>query len=197
MTDEELVSLAKNGNTQAEIELFNRYKNTITKFSRGFYLIGGDVEDLIQEGMIGLYKAIKGYNQNKDASFSTFAQICIKRQIQSAIRNASTQKNLVLSSALPITDEENDELGVFLISDGLTPEQMMSNRQFVQDLKKAFASELSPMEHKVLKNYLQGLSYQEIAFKTGQSKKSIDNALSRIKKKVASMREHLFDEKIV
>ncbi len=193
MTDEELAGLAQKGDTNAEIELFNRYRNTITKYSRGFYLIGGDVEDLIQEGMIGLYKAIKGYNHKKEAAFSTFAHICIKRQIQSAVRNASTQKNLVLSSALPITDEDNDELGIFLISDGLTPEQVLANKQLYFELKQEFAKELSLLENKVLKLYLQGLSYQQIADKTGQTKKSIDNALSRIKKKISQIRKKVFD----
>ncbi len=193
MTDEELAGLAQKGDTNAEIELFNRYRNTITKYSRGFYLIGGDVEDLIQEGMIGLYKAIKGYNHKKEAAFSTFAHICIKRQIQSAVRNASTQKNLVLSSALPITDEDNDELGIFLISDGLSPEQVLANKQLYFELKQEFAKELSLLENKVLKLYLQGLSYQQIADKTGQTKKSIDNALSRIKKKISQIRKKVFD----
>ena len=104
MTDEKLASLAQQSDVQAELELFNRYRNTITKYSRGFYLIGGDVEDLIQEGMIGLYKAIKSYDPKKSASFATFSKFCIKRQIPSAVRNASTQKNLVLSSASPLTD---------------------------------------------------------------------------------------------
>ena len=121
MTDEKLAGLAQQGDVQAELELFNRYRNTIPKYSRGFYLIGGDVEDLIQEGMIGLYKAIKSYDSNKSASFATFANLSIKRQIQSAVTNPSTQKNLVLSSGVPITHEENDELGIFLISDGLSP----------------------------------------------------------------------------
>lgn len=193
MTDEKLAGLAQQGDVQAELELFNRYRNTITKYSRGFYLIGGDVEDLIQEGMIGLYKAIKSYDPNKSASFATFANLCIKRQIQSAVRNASTQKNLVLSSAVPITDEENDELGIFLISDGLSPEQVLANRQVYAELKAAFAKKLSPLEHTVLRFYLQGLSYQQIADKTGQTKKSIDNALSRIKKKIGQIRKNLFD----
>ena len=102
MTDEQLASLAKQGDYNAELELFNKYRNVINKFSRGYFLIGGDVEDLIQEGMIGLYKAIKNYSPDKDASFATFASLCIRRQIQSAIRNASTQKNKLLSSAVPI-----------------------------------------------------------------------------------------------
>ena len=182
MTDEKLALLAKEGDQSAELELFNRYRTTITKLSRGFYLVGGDVEDIIQEGMIGLYKAIKGFDPKKEVSFSTFASICIRRQIQSAIRNASTQKNLVLSSAL-----------LFLISDGLSPEQVLANKQMAQDLKEAFAKELSPLEHRVLKCYLEGLSYQEIADKTGQTKKSIDNALSRIKKKISLMRNSIFD----
>ena len=193
MTDEQLVKLAKEGNSNAELELFDRYRTAITRMSRGFYLVGGDVEDIIQEGMIGFFKAIKNYDPNKEASFSTFANICMRRQIQSAIRNASTQKNLVLSSALPITDEENDELGIFLISDGLSPEQILTNKQIALELKSCLAKELSMLEQKVLKLYLAGLSYQEIAEKTGQSKKSIDNALSRIKKKISNMRKIIFN----
>ena len=193
MTDEELVTLAKEGDSNAELELFDRYRTAITRMSRGFYLVGGDVEDIIQEGMIGFFKAIKNYDPNKEASFSTFANICMRRQIQSAIRNASTQKNLVLSSALPITDEENDELGIFLISDGLSPEQILTNKQIALELKSCLAKELSMLEQKVLKLYLAGLSYQEIADKTGQTKKSIDNALSRIKKKISNMRKIIFN----
>ncbi len=188
MTDEKLALLAQQGDSNAELQLFNNYRALINKCSRGYFLVGGDIEDLIQEGMIGLYKAIKNYSSAEEASFATFATLCIRRQIQSAVRNASTKKNNILSSALPIMDEENDDFGIFTISDGLTPDQELiakqTNSQIFAELKKL----LSPLEFDVLKLYLAGLSYIEIASKTNQTKKSIDNALSRIKKKLSSIK---------
>ena len=98
-TDEELVVLAQNGDNDSEIELFSRYKNVLRKISRSYFLIGGDIEDILQEGMLGLYKAIKSYSPSKGVSFSSFANLCIKRQIQTAVRRASSQKSLILSTA--------------------------------------------------------------------------------------------------
>ena len=192
MTDEQLASLAKQGNYNAELELFNKYRNVINKFSRGYFLIGGDVEDLIQEGMIGLYKAIKNYSPDKDASFATLASLCIRRQIQSAIRNASTQKNKLLSSAVPITDEDDDDYGVFSITSGDRPDEALINRQTNQEIFTWLKKLLSPLEFDVLKHYLAGLSYEQISQKTNLSKKSIDNALSRIKNKLSSLKNQIF-----
>ena len=192
MTDEQLASLAKQGDYNAELELFNKYRNVINKFSRGYLLIGGDVEDLIQEGMIGLYKAIKNYSPDKDASFATFASLCIRRQIQSAIRNASTQKNKLLSSAVPITDEDDDDYGVFSITSGDRPDEALINRQTNQEIFTGLKKLLSPLEFDVLKHYLAGLSYEQISQKTNLSKKSIDNALSRIKNKLSSLKNQIF-----
>lgn len=192
MTDEQLASLAKQGDYNAELELFNKYRNVINKFSRGYFLIGGDVEDLIQEGMIGLYKAIKNYSPDKDASFATFASLCIRRQIQSAIRNASTQKNKLLSSAVPITDEDDDDYGVFSITSGDRPDETLINRQTNQEIFIGLKKLLSPLEFDVLKHYLAGLSYEQISQKTNLSKKSIDNALSRIKNKLSSLKNQIF-----
>lgn len=191
MTDEKLAELAQKGDSDAELELFNKYRSLINKFSRGYFLIGGDVEDLIQEGMIGLYKAIKNFSPQKDASFFTFAALCIRRQIQSAVRNASTKKNSVLSSAVPIMDEENDDFGVFTISDGLSPDKLLIASETQNQISSELQKLLSPLEFDVLKHYLAGLSYGEIADQTHQSKKSIDNALSRIKKKLSSIKEKL------
>lgn len=192
MTDEQLASLAKQGDYNAELELFNKYRNVINKFSRGYFLIGGDVEDLIQEGMIGLYKAIKNYSPDKDASFATFASLCIRRQIQSAIRNASTQKNKLLSSAVPITDEDDDDYGVFSITSGDRPDEALINRQTNQEIFTGLKKLLSPLEFDVLKHYLAGLSYEQISQKTNLSKKSVDNALSRIKNKLSSLKNQIF-----
>lgn len=189
MTDEKLALLAQQGDNDAELQLFNNYRALINKCSRGYFLVGGDVEDLIQEGMIGLYKAIKNYTPTKEASFSTFASLCIRRQIQSAVRNASTKKNNVLSTAVPIMDEDNDDFGIFTIADGLAPDQELIEKQTASQIYKELQKLLSPLEFEVLKLYLAGLSYIEIAGKTNQTKKSIDNALSRIKKKISSIKD--------
>lgn len=189
MTDEQLALLAQQGNSNAELELFNKYRSLINKCSRGYFLIGGDIEDLVQEGMIGLYKAIKNYSADKAATFSTFASLCIRRQIQSAVRNASAKKNKALSSAVPIMDEDSDDTGVYLIADGESPDSILIHRQTSQAIFEELKKMLSPLEYDVLKYYLSGLSYQQIASKTKQTKKSIDNALSRIKKKLATIKE--------
>lgn len=189
MTDEQLALLAQQGNSNAELELFNKYRSLINKCSRGYFLIGGDIEDLVQEGMIGLYKAIKNYSADKAATFSTFASLCIRRQIQSAVRNASAKKNKALASAVPIMDEDSDDTGVYLIADGESPDSILIHRQTSQAIFEELKKLLSPLEYDVLKYYLSGLSYQQIASKTKQTKKSIDNALSRIKKKIATIKE--------
>lgn len=189
MTDEQLALLAQQGNSNAELELFNKYRSLINKCSRGYFLIGGDIEDLVQEGMIGLYKAIKNYSADKAATFSTFASLCIRRQIQSAVRNASAKKNKALSSAVPIMDEDSDDTGVYLIADGESPDSILIHRQTSQAIFEELKKLLSPLEYDVLKYYLSGLSYQQIASKTKQTKKSIGNALSRIKKKLAAIKE--------
>lgn len=189
MTDEQLALLAQQGNSNAELELFNKYRSLINKCSRGYFLIGGDIEDLVQEGMIGLYKAIKNYSAEKAATFSTFASLCIRRQIQSAVRNASAKKNKALSSAVPIMDEDSDDTGVYLIADGESPDSILIHRQTSQAIFEELKKLLSPLEYDVLKYYLSGLSYQQIASKTKQTKKSIDNALSRIKKKLAAIKD--------
>ncbi len=191
MTDEDLVLLAQKNNHDAEEELLAKYRPLVSKASRGYFLIGGDVEDLIQEGMIGLYKAIRSYSPSKNTSFQTFASLCIRHQIQSAVRNASTQKNALLSSAVPILDEEDDVHGIFSIAGGLAPDEQLiykqTSEQIMQELKKS----LSPKEYIVLKLYLSGLSYDQIASKIGGTKKSVDNSLSRIKKKLSSIKSML------
>ena len=135
MTDESLALKAQENDYESEIELFSRYKNMINQISRSFFLMGGDTEDLIQEGMIGLYKAIKYYSTNKNASFSTFAHMCIKRQIQTAIKHAGAKKNLTLSTAVPLAEvinvDEDDEMGEGLIipSKDPTPDDHLISKE--------------------------------------------------------------------
>ncbi len=194
MTDESLAFKAQENDYESEIELFSRYKNTINKISRSFFLVGGDTEDLIQEGMIGLYKAIKYYSNDKNASFSTFASLCIKRQIQNAIKHAGSKKNMMLSSALPLAevlniDEDGDTgIGLILPSKDLTPDAEMISQENMKEIKEQIEKNLSALELKILSQYLAGKNYTEIAEKLEINKKSVDNALSRIKSKLSFLK---------
>lgn len=188
LTDEELIVATQNGDDAAENQLFERYKDLVTKISRGYFIVGGDIEDLIQEGMIGLYKAIKGFSPQKDASFKTFATICIKHQIQTAIKRASANKNKPLSSAVSLqsfdkTSENMDYLPLELVLE-VTPAERAIDKENFFALKQSIKECLSDFEIKILKQYLQGYSYKEIASHLNISQKSIDNALSRIKSKL-------------
>jgi RNA polymerase sporulation-specific sigma factor len=187
MTDEELALKARQGDTKALNDLFGKYKNLVNKISRSYFLLGGEFEDIIQEGMIGLYKAIQNFSDNKNASFKTFASMCIKHQIISAIKVASSQKNMVLSSALPISeqnDEEDDSLEIILPSSLPQPDQTVFEKESIAELQEKIKKTLSALEIKVLSLYLKGFSYNEISEKANMSKKSIDNALTRIKSKL-------------
>jgi len=187
-SDEILLQKIKNGDETAESELFERYKDLVTKISRGYFIVGGDLEDTIQEGMIGLYKAIKSYSTNKDCSFKTFAVICIKHQIQSAIKKANTNKNRPLSSAVSFQSfgtENLDFLPIELVFD-TTPAEKVIDKENFEILKEFMKANLSEKELKVLRLYLQGYSYKEIAKTLDIPQKSIDNSLSRIKTKLKS-----------
>ena len=194
MTDESLALKAQENDYESEIELFSRYKNMINKISRSFFLMGGDTEDLIQEGMIGLYKAIKYYSTNKNASFSTFAHMCIKRQIQTAIKHAGAKKNLTLSTAVPLAEvinvDEDDEIGEGLIlpSQDPTPDDHLISKENMIELKNSIKKTLSNMELNILKSYLAGKNYSEIATEYEINKKSVDNALTRIKTKLSYLK---------
>jgi RNA polymerase sporulation-specific sigma factor len=189
-TDEDLLEKIKNGDEMAEIELLSRYKDLVVKISRGYFIVGGDLEDLVQEGMIGLYKAIKNYSGDKETSFKTFAVLCIKHQIQTAIKMANTNKNKPLSSAVSFqsftengSNESLDFLPIELVLED-TPAEKAIDKENFKNLHKTIKSSLSPLEYKVLKLYLQGYSYKEISSILNVSSKSIDNSLSRIRLKL-------------
>ena len=197
LTDEELLERIKNRDDKAENEIFARYKDLVTKISRGYFIVGGDLEDLVQEGMIGLYKAIKGYSGHKETTFKTFAIICIKHQIQTAIKRANTNKNKLLSSAISFqsfqdgkSSENIDFLPIELVSD-TTPAEKVIDKENYQNLKQTIKSCLSEMEYKVLQLYLKGYSYKEISNVLGINSKSIDNSLTRIKTKLREKLNHL------
>lgn len=190
MVDEELVEYAKNGNGQALEYLIYKYKNFVKAKARSYFLIGADREDIIQEGMIGLYKAIRDFRQDKLSSFRAFAELCIQRQIITAIKTATRQKHIPLNSYIslnkPIYDEESDRtlldvLSGVKISD---PEELIISQEEFSNIETKIAELLSDLEWEVLTSYLQGKSYQEIAVDLDRHVKSIDNALQRVKRKL-------------
>lgn len=193
MTDEELSLKAQEGDESSVDILLSKYKSLVNKIARSYFLTGGDIEDIAQEGMIGLYKAIIHFNQQKNASFKTFASTCIKHQIQSAIRIASSEKNKVLSSAIPLIDQtdndEDEELKELPIpSDLPSPDDKLIEKEKLQEIKQKIYQKLTPLELKVVSLYLKGYSYNEISQIGNINKKSIDNALSRIKTKLSFLK---------
>jgi len=188
--DEEIIREAKAGDEQALEFLINKYKSFVRAKARTYFLIGADREDIIQEGMIGLYKAIRDFRGDKLSSFRAFAELCITRQIITAIKTATRQKHIPLNSYVslnkPIFDEESDRTLLDVISEENVsdPEEMMINREEFAGIELKMGEILSSLEWEVLSNYLQGRSYQEIATDLDRHVKSIDNALQRVKRKL-------------
>lgn len=190
---EELIEKAQNGDENAIEKLLSSYKPLVNKIARSYFLTGGDIEDLVQEGMIGLYKAIKTFKKGKPASFMTYAGTCIKNQIQTAVRIASSEKNMVLSTALPIErndsfDDEEEEIEIVLPSPLPKPDEKVENKENFETITKQIVKSLSQLELKILISYLKGYNYSEIAQQNNISKKSVDNALSRIKTKLSFLK---------
>jgi len=190
MTDEEVVFEAVNDDSEALEYLINKYKNFVKSKARSYFLIGADREDIIQEGMIGLYKAIRDFNPDKLSSFRAFAELCITRQIITAIKTATRQKHIPLNSYVslnkPLYDEDSDRtlldiLSGVKISD---PEELVISREEFEDIEGKMGEILSKLEWQVLMAYLGGKSYQEIAKELKRHVKSIDNALQRVKRKL-------------
>lgn len=189
LTDDELAVLSKDNDTAAEI-LINRYKNLVRSKSRSYFLIGADSEDIVQEGMIGLFKAIRDYNPDKMASFCAFAELCVVRQIISAIKSATRFKHTPLNSYISLNKPIFDDAAEHPLLDSIAyqsvadPEKLILMKESFSDVLKQIEDKLSPFEQEVLQHYLDGKPYQEIAAITGKSFKSVDNALQRIKKKL-------------
>jgi RNA polymerase sporulation-specific sigma factor len=190
MMDEAIVEAARQGNAGAQEYLINKYKNFVRAKARSYFLIGADREDIIQEGMIGLYKAIRDFRHDKLASFRAFAELCITRQIITAIKTATRQKHIPLNSYVslnkPIYDEESDRTLMDVISGNKVtdPEELVISREEYVDIENKMGEFLSDLEWKVLMSYLDGRSYQEIAKDLRRHVKSIDNALQRVKRKL-------------
>lgn len=186
-----LVSMANNGNTLAEYCLINRYKKLVRMKTRTYFLIGADKEDIIQEGMIGLYKAVRNYDNSKYTSFRVFAEICIMRQIITAIKKSSRKKRTPPDSCVslnqPIEYGEGYSRTLLDIVDDLKINDPMSiflSKERLQELTAKLNTVLSNLERKVLSAYLDGKTYRDIAFEIQKNSKCVDNAIQRIKKKL-------------
>lgn len=196
MLDEEVVECAKNGDTKALEYLIGKYKNFVKAKARTYFLIGADREDIIQEGMIGLYKAVRDFREDKLSSFRAFAELCITRQIITAIKTATRQKHIPLNSYVslnkPVFDDESDRTLMDVISHSSVsnPEEMMINREDYQTMENEVFKVLSGLELQVLSLFLKGRTYIEIAADLDRQVKSIDNALQRVKRKL----EKYYDE---
>ena len=173
VSDEELIARLRAGETAIEDYLMEKYKGLVRQKARAMFLIGGDTDDLIQEGMIGLFKAVRDFQTDKEASFATFARVCIDRQIYSAIQNSNRQKHQPLNSYVSLNQEDES-----------SPESIIIDQETTEDLRKRISDYLSPMENKVLDLYLKGKGYVEIGGILNKSPKSVDNALQRIRSKI-------------
>ncbi len=188
--DEEVVKLSKSGDEFATEYLINKYKNFVRVKAKSYFLVGADREDIIQEGMIGLYKAIRDFRADKLSSFRAFAELCITRQIITAIKTATRQKHIPLNSYIslnkPIYDEDSDRTMLDILSGTkiTDPEEVFISHELSDDLREKIQENLSELESQVLLSYLEGKSYQEMAKELNRHVKSIDNALQRVKRKI-------------
>ncbi|MGH4052283.1 MAG: RNA polymerase sporulation sigma factor SigH [Clostridium sp.] len=188
--DEEVVIEAQNSNVRAQEYLINKYKNFVKARAKSYFLIGADKEDIYQEGMIGLYKGIRDFKADRLSSFRAFAEICVTRQIITAIKTATRQKHIPLNTYIslnkPIYDEDSDRtlLDVLSGSKITDPEELVISREEVISIQNEIGQVLSELEMEVLMSYLDGKSYQEIACDLDRHSKSIDNALQRVKRKL-------------
>lgn len=196
MLDEEIIEYARCGDTKALEFMINKYKNFVKAKARTYFLIGADREDIIQEGMIGLYKAIRDYKQDKLSSFRAFAELCITRQIITAIKTATRQKHIPLNSYIslnkPVFDEDSERtlMDVIAYTNVVNPEEMMISREEIEAMENEVFKVLSHLELQVLTLFLKGRTYIEIASDLNRQVKSIDNALQRVKRKL----ERFFEE---
>lgn len=182
LTDEQLCDLCSGGNRDAEEILVGRYHRFVRSCARPYFLAGGDSEDLLQEGMFGLIKAMREYDPGRDASFQTFADTCIRNRLYSVLKAASSGKHLPLNQSVPLNPSFFDANPAFAQVD---PEVLLIDREKAASLLQSTRKQLSEFEVKILGYYLDGLTCREIAETVGKSPKSVDNAVQRIRRKVA------------
>lgn len=188
--DEELIRRAQNGEKKLEEFLIDKYKGMVRKKAHAMFLIGGEQEDLIQEGMIGLFRAVRDYRPSKNASFATFASLCVERQIYKAIEISGRQKHRPLNSYISLS-EENSPLENTEDTKQQNPEEIIIDRESTNLMQEKIKERLSPFENQVLRAYLEGKDYHQIARQMEKSPKSIDNALQRIRNKIHDLMETL------
>ncbi len=189
-SDEELIGQLREGQEEIRDYLMEKYKNLVRKKARALYLMGGDSDDLMQEGMIGLYKAIRDYDPGRGASFYTFADLCVGRQLYTAVEASRRQKHMPLNTYVSLSDGQSEEGRnghAYRAADrgrAADPEELLIAREDKEDMETAIEKRLSRFEKQVLRLYLTGMNYSQIAETLGKSSKSTDNALQRIKQKV-------------
>ena len=199
MTEEEIVVEAKNGNSRAQEYVISKYESFVKVKSKSYFLIGADKEDIYQEGMIGLYKAIRDFNYEKSTTFRGFAELCITRQIITAIKTATRQKHIPLNSYIslnkPVYDEESERTLLDIIATSIVtdPEELIISKEELKHIESKMNELLSDLELQVVEYYLNGKSYQYIADKLKRDVKSIDNALQRVKRKLEKHLENRND----
>ena len=190
MPDEEIVKIAQKSDNPALEYLLNKYKNFVRSKARSYFLIGADHEDIVQEGMIGLYKAIRDFKEDRQSSFRAFAELCITRQIITAIKTATRQKHIPLNSYVSLDKPMFDEKSERTLLDTITedtfsnPEAMVISKEDLSVIEGKIGEMLSDLEKDVLIKYMEGKSYQEISEELDRHVKSIDNALQRVKRKL-------------
>lgn len=193
ISDEELIDMYRQGDEAVADFLMDKYKNLVRKKAGSMYILGADRDDLIQEGMIGLFKAVRDFDAGRDASFFTFASLCVSRQMYTAIEASKREKHIPLNSYISLyanmteggdDNEEATLIGALASRTDLNPEEIFIDQENVADIELAIENELSPFEKQVLMLYLTGMSYTEIAKVLGRSEKSTDNALARLKAKL-------------
>ena len=187
LNDEKLWSSAINGDTDAEEMLVSKYSVLVKICARPYFLAGGDSEDLIQEGMMGLLSAIRQYDPNRDALFKTYAEHCIRNRLYTAIKSASRYKHTPLNDYVSFESPQFDEIQTKMSSVLRDPEELLITRERVNEITEKLSGKLSGFESKVLDLYLEGESYSEIAAKLDKTPKSVDNAVQRIRKKLVQI----------
>lgn len=189
LSDEELIEKIRLGDSEAQNFLLDKYRNLVNMKANRFFLIGGENDDVLQEGMIGLFKAIQSFDEEKNNSFKTFANLCIERQLITAIKTSNRQKHLPLNSSFSLNTsafDENDDTSVLEVLDAKfveDPLDTITKREYFEDIENKIDQALSSFEKQVLNRYIQGESYVDIAQRLDSPVKSVDNAIQRIRKK--------------
>ena len=189
MSDEAVINMIRNGHNDGTAYILNKYKSMVRKKTRGLFIIGGESEDLIQEGMIGLFEAIQNYDDSRDMSFHSFADMCVTRQLYSAVKASQRKKHVPLNSYVSLDSDNaknSDDEGVSLadiLPAEKSAEELFIDRENTELIKKQILTQLSKFEQKVLNLYLSGIGYTQIAEILDKDQKSVDNALQRIKTK--------------